>query len=173
MLWWKEPKQITHLDVIEGDVCFTSPKMLDKWYIQFYRISFFAFESLIQQIAPFITCSLIFVWKPPPIHKVMKIVLYILIHGIQLELMANLYNVGASIIQKYSDIVCENLANKDKFIRFIFTFLHDNVYYLSLRDLKIQDWYLANYRCYWWYICSIIILTIQEGYSCPKRFLQF
>jgi hypothetical protein len=78
----------------------------------------------------------------------MKIVLYILIHGIQLELMANLYNVGASIIQKYSDIVCENLANKDKFIRFIFTFLHDNVYYLSLRDLKIQDWYLANYRCY-------------------------
>jgi hypothetical protein len=44
----------------------------------------------------------------------MKIILNILIHGIQLEMMANLYNVGASIIQKYSDIVCEILANKDK-----------------------------------------------------------
>ncbi len=44
----------------------------------------------------------------------MKIVLYILIHGIRLELMANLYNVGVSIIQKYSDIVCEILTNKDK-----------------------------------------------------------
>ncbi len=44
----------------------------------------------------------------------MKIVMYILVHGIQLELMANLCNVGASIIQKYSDIVSEILANKDK-----------------------------------------------------------
>jgi hypothetical protein len=40
--------------------------------------------------------------------------MYILVHGIQLELMANLCNVGASIIQKYSDIVSEILANKDK-----------------------------------------------------------
>jgi hypothetical protein len=35
----------------------------------------------------------------------MKITLYILIHGIRLGMMANLYNVGASIIQKYSDSV--------------------------------------------------------------------
>ncbi len=44
----------------------------------------------------------------------MKIVLYILIHGIWIEPMANLYNVGASNIQKYNDIVCEILTNKDK-----------------------------------------------------------
>jgi hypothetical protein len=44
----------------------------------------------------------------------MKIVLHILVHGIRIELMVNLYNVGASIIQKYIDIVCEILANKDK-----------------------------------------------------------
>jgi len=43
----------------------------------------------------------------------MKIVLHILVHGIRVELMANLYNVGASTIQKYIDIVCEILANKD------------------------------------------------------------
>jgi hypothetical protein len=69
----------------------------------------------------------------------MKIVLHILVHGIRIELMVNLYNVGASIIQKYIDIVCEILANKDKIYKIIFTFLHDNIYYLSLKDLKIQD----------------------------------
>jgi hypothetical protein len=40
---------------------FISPEMLDRRYIQFYRISFFAFENLVQQILPFIMRSPIFV----------------------------------------------------------------------------------------------------------------
>jgi hypothetical protein len=43
----------------------------------------------------------------------MKIVLYILVHEIQPKLMVNLYNVGASIVHKYIDIVYDILANKD------------------------------------------------------------
>jgi hypothetical protein len=60
-MWWKEFRQITYLDVIKWDLWFTSPKMLDRRYIQFYRISSFAFENLVQQIMPFIMRSLIFV----------------------------------------------------------------------------------------------------------------
>jgi hypothetical protein len=60
-MWWKESRQITYLDVLEWDLWFTNPKMLDKQYAQFYKISFCAFENLVQQIMPFIMCSPIFV----------------------------------------------------------------------------------------------------------------
>jgi hypothetical protein len=46
-LWWKKYKQKIHFDVIEEDVWFIDSKMLDWHYIQFYKMSFFAFESLV------------------------------------------------------------------------------------------------------------------------------
>lgn len=48
MLRWKEYKQKTYFDVIEEDVRFINSKMLDRCYIQFYMMLFFAFESLVQ-----------------------------------------------------------------------------------------------------------------------------
>ncbi len=55
-----------------------------------------------------------FMWTPLPISKVMNIVLYRLTHGIFVEHMGDLYNIGASIIRKYTTMVCEILANNDK-----------------------------------------------------------
>lgn len=42
-LWWKEYEQKTYFDVIDKDVWFINSKMLDRHYIQFYMMSFFAF----------------------------------------------------------------------------------------------------------------------------------
>ncbi len=47
----------------------------------------------------------------------MKIVFYRLTHGIWSKLMANLYNLDVSTIQKYIDIMCEILVDKDKFYK--------------------------------------------------------
>jgi hypothetical protein len=44
----------------------------------------------------------------------MKMVLYRLAHGIFLERMNALYDVGASTIRKYIYIVCDVLSNGDK-----------------------------------------------------------
>jgi hypothetical protein len=54
-----------------------------------------------------------FMWAPLPISKVMNIMLYRLTQGISIEHMGDLYNIGASIIQKYTTMVCEIFANND------------------------------------------------------------
>jgi hypothetical protein len=43
-MWWVEPQQKIHFDVIEGDVWHCTPKMLDRKYLQFYKMTFLAFE---------------------------------------------------------------------------------------------------------------------------------
>jgi hypothetical protein len=47
---------------------------------------------------PFIAHLSIFAQKPLPIGKVVNIILYILVHGIQPKLMVSLYNVVVSIV---------------------------------------------------------------------------
>ncbi len=54
-----------------------------------------------------------FIWAPLSISKMLKIVLYILAHGIPLEWMVDLYNVETSIIWEYIIMICETLANHD------------------------------------------------------------
>ncbi len=44
----------------------------------------------------------------------MVIVVYQFAHGFNVSHMANQFNVGASTIKKYVDIVCDVLINKDK-----------------------------------------------------------
>jgi hypothetical protein len=112
---WVEPWQKIHFDVIEGDVWHCTPKMLDRKYLQFYRMTFLAFEYLLQELTSFICASTTqFVKTPIPLKKVVKMVLYQLAHGISLEIMNALYNVGASTIRKYTYIVCDVLSNGEK-----------------------------------------------------------
>jgi hypothetical protein len=92
--------------------------MLDRRYIQFYRISFLHLKILSNKLCLSL-CAHLFLYK---IRKVVKIVLYILVHEIQLMLMVNLYNVSASIVCEYIDIVYDILVNKDKFYM-IYNFL--------------------------------------------------
>jgi hypothetical protein len=46
-LWWVEPKQNVHYDVVEWDVWHTTPEMLDRKYRKNYRMSYLAFEHLV------------------------------------------------------------------------------------------------------------------------------
>ncbi len=102
-------------DVIEGDVWHCTLKMLDREYLQSYRITFLAFEYLLQELTPFICPSATqFVITPIPLRKVVKMVLYPLAHGISPERMNALYSVGAFTIRKYTYIVCDVLSNGDK-----------------------------------------------------------
>jgi hypothetical protein len=70
---------------------------------------YFTFKNFVQQITSFILYSLIFVRKSFPIHKVVKIVLYILVRGIKLALMVNLY-VRAFSSHVYKHLFSLNLA---------------------------------------------------------------
>jgi hypothetical protein len=89
--------------------------MFDRKYLQSYRIIFLAFEYLLQELTPFICPFTIqFVTTPILLRKAVKMILYQLAHGISLERMNALYNVGAFIIKKYTYIVCDVLSNGDK-----------------------------------------------------------
>jgi hypothetical protein len=89
--------------------------MFDRKYLQFYRMTFLAFEYLLQELTPFI-CPFPtqFVRTPIPLKKVVKMVLYRLAHGIFPKRTNALYGVGASTIRKYTYIVCDVLSNGDK-----------------------------------------------------------
>jgi hypothetical protein len=76
-MWWVEPWQKIHFDVIEGDVWHCTPKMLDRKYLQCYRMTFLTFEYLSQELTPFIyPFAIQFVKTPIPLRKGMKMVLY-------------------------------------------------------------------------------------------------
>jgi hypothetical protein len=76
-MWWVEPQQKIHFDVIEGDVWHCTPKMLERKYLQSYRMTFLTFEYLLPELSPFIYPSATqFVRTPIPFKKAMKTVLY-------------------------------------------------------------------------------------------------
>jgi hypothetical protein len=69
-------------------------------------MTFLTFEYLLQKLTPFIyPFAIQFVKTPIPFKKIVKMVLYQLAHGISLERMNALYDVGASTIRKYTYIV--------------------------------------------------------------------
>ena len=113
-LWWIEPKQNIHYDVVEGDVWHTTPDMLDRKYRKSYRMSFMAFEHLVAELTPFLRPTAnMFVRPPIPIRKQVSLVVYQLAHGFSCKAMDNLYGCGESTIRKYTSIVCRILSRHD------------------------------------------------------------
>ncbi len=53
-LWWKEPRQSTHGDQVEVDVCHTALEMRDRKYIMHYKMTFDAFQKLVLELTPFL-----------------------------------------------------------------------------------------------------------------------
>ena len=113
-LWWIEPKQNIHYDVVEGDVWHTTPDMLNRKYRKSYRMSFMAFEHLVAELIPFLhPTTNMFVRPPIPIKKQVSLVVYQLAHGFSCKAMDNLYGCRESTIRKYTSIVCRVLARQD------------------------------------------------------------
>jgi hypothetical protein len=52
--WWVFPKQQTEWDVIQGKVWKLSPALLDKKWIDNYRMSYMTFEELVEELTLFI-----------------------------------------------------------------------------------------------------------------------
>jgi hypothetical protein len=76
-LWWIEPKQNIHYDIVEGDVWHTTPDMLDRKYRQTYRMSYLAFEQLVAELTPFLRPTAhMFVRPPISIRKQVCLVVY-------------------------------------------------------------------------------------------------
>ena len=91
-LWWIEPKQNVHYNVIEGDVWHTTLDMLDRKYRKSCRMSFLAFEHLVLELTPFFRPTVyMFVWPPVPIRKQMSLIIYRLAHDLSCKTMDNLY----------------------------------------------------------------------------------
>jgi len=123
-MWWVEPRQYIHHDVVESDVWHTSPQMLNLRYWQTYRMDFLSFEALVDLLTPFLRpTARMFVRAPIPVRKQVKLVLYRLAHGVSAARMHNLYGCGESTIRKYTMIVCEALGSGENglFFQFINT----------------------------------------------------
>ena len=94
-MWWIEPRQYIHHDVVERDLWHTSPQMLDLRSWQTYRMTFLSFEKLVQELTPLLRpVAITFVRRPIPIRKQIKLVLYRLAHGVSCARMHNLYGYG-------------------------------------------------------------------------------
>lgn len=52
--WWVFPKQAMEWDVIQGEVWRLSPALLDKKWIEDYRMSYMTFEDLVEELRPYI-----------------------------------------------------------------------------------------------------------------------
>ena len=114
-VWWKEPRQSTQWDIIEGLVWHTSPEMRDRKYMEAYRMSYASFMYLVSELEPYLqSTSIHFVRAPLEIRKAVGIVLYRLAHGITAEIIADRFNVGASTVRKYMGIVLDALVSRDK-----------------------------------------------------------
>ena len=123
-MWWVEPRQYIHHDVVEADVWHTTPEMLDFRYWQTYRMEFLAFEALVDLLTPFLQPTAArFVRPPIPVRKQVQLVLYRLAHGVSSARMHNLYRCGESTIRKYTMIVCKALGTAEHglFFHFIHT----------------------------------------------------
>ena len=117
-LWWIEPRQNVHYDVVEGDVCHTTPDMLDRKYRTSYRMSFLAFEHLVSELTPFLRPTAdMFVRPPVLVRKQIPLVVYRLAQGLSYKAMDDLYGCGQSTIRKYTFIICKVLSLRDGLFR--------------------------------------------------------
>jgi len=53
-LWWEKPKQYTHWIQVEANVWHTTPKMKNKKYLHYYKISYATFQTLVLELIPFL-----------------------------------------------------------------------------------------------------------------------
>ena len=120
-LFWVEPRQSTHWNYVERVVWRTTDRMHEAKFKKFYRMSFAAFDNLLNMLIPFLRSRCVNQVRPQmEIKKIVACVIYRFAHGHSAEHMADRFKIGASTIRKYVDIVCDILCDGDKlFSQFI------------------------------------------------------
>ncbi len=115
--WWKEHRQYTHWDLVKTNVWHTTLEIKDWKFLLHYIMSFEAFNNLVLGLIPFLQSSCLNLIRPwLYITKIVAIVIHRSIHKFSATHMVDWFNVGASIIRKDVDIVCDVLIDKDKLI---------------------------------------------------------
>jgi len=101
--------------MVEAIVWHTTLEMRNKKYLMYYRMTFDAFNVLVEELTPFLKSECLHpVRSPLKVRKIVVIVLYMFAHGLSPKHMLDKFDVGTSTICKYVDIVCDVLCNKDK-----------------------------------------------------------
>ena len=113
--FWVEPRQATHWNYVERVVWRASNEMHERKFKKFYRMSYLAFNNLVQLLTLFLRSKCVNQVRPQlEIKKIVACVIYRLAHGHSPEHMADRFKVGASTIKKYVDIVCDILTDREK-----------------------------------------------------------
>ncbi len=82
-----------------------------------YVMCFDAFNNLVEELVSFLKLKFFnLVRLQLKIKKVVVVVLYRFAHGFNFKHMFDRFDVGASIIQKYVTIVCDDFYDKNKFV---------------------------------------------------------
>jgi hypothetical protein len=90
--------------------------MRDRKYIMYYRMTFDVFQTLMLELIPYLQSRCLNLVRPHlEIKKMIAIIFYKFGNGHNATHVADCFNVGASIIWKYVDIVCDVLTNINKF----------------------------------------------------------
>ena len=114
--WWKEPRQYTHWQEIEGNAWQTDTKFCDDKYKLAYRMPYAAFQFLVTKIEPWIRLeSLMFIQEPLHVDMIVGIVVFCLAHGLSARLLADRFGVEASNYRKYVDLVVDVLSDEHNF----------------------------------------------------------
>ncbi len=112
-MFWIEPKEKTHWKEVEAIVWHKTLEMSDRKYFMHYVMSFDAFNNSVEELFPFLKLKFFnLVRLQLKIKKVVVVVLY----RFAFKHMLDRFDVGASIIQKYVNIVCDDFYDKNKFV---------------------------------------------------------
>jgi hypothetical protein len=87
--------------------------MRDRKYIMYYRMTFDVFQTLVLELIPYLQSLCLNLVRPHLENKkIIAVIFYKFGNGHNATHMANCFNVGASTIRKYMNIVCDVLINK-------------------------------------------------------------
>ncbi len=167
--------------------CFwhTNLEMRDQKYLFAYRMIHIMFIYLIRELEPFVKSrATMFVRAPLELRKVIGLVLHWFAHGVNANIIVDRFNVGASTMHKYVDILVDALISRDKFFSWCIFIPHGphlfriglwmDFFHASglpnvfgaidgshiLLSQKLNKWVtiiLANYYCRW-KSCNLIFL---------------
>ncbi len=155
-MFWVEPKQRTHWEMVEAIVWHTTPEMRDKKCLMYYWMTLYACNVLVEELTLFLKSKCFNLVRPHlEVRKTIVIVLYRFAHGLSPKHMLHIFDVGASTLHKYVDIVCVLLCNKDKlFDKYIKT---PNQRPLTAHHTTIWKPYkfAKHMWCYRWHTYSI------------------
>ncbi len=114
-LWWKGLQQSTHWDQVEANVWHTTLEMKHRKYIMYYMMTFDVFQKLVLELIPCLQSQCFdFVRPHLEIKKIVAIDFYKFANGYSVTHMVDCFNVGASTIWKYLDIVCDVFTDINK-----------------------------------------------------------